>query len=81
MRTLEAMKPGELRERAEQARQAIESGDLDRIRQAQADLEALVAEAEAVQTAAEKAQDERSARIIDGMGLTAHGPSSARVNL
>ncbi len=69
MRTIDDVKPDELRRRAYDARQAIESGDPERIRQAQLDLEALAAEAEAVQTAAEKAQDERDARIIEGRGI------------
>ena len=61
--------PDELRKGAEKAREDIESGVPARILQAQADVEAIAAEAEEVQQQVRQAQDERYERIMEGKGI------------
>lgn len=62
------MKAEELRERLEQARLDIESGDPERMRQAQTDLEAIASEAEEAQAEAFQPHAARIERIIQGEG-------------
>ena len=69
MRTVDDVQPDELRKRAEEAREAIESGDPARLRQAQLDLEALAQEAEKTEAKAQSVQDARTVRIREGKGV------------